>query len=334
MSVWAIDGGEIPASNARTVLFQATGGARGVALATDMQVKPLATPGAFVEVHPGSCVMPNDYIGGTNGGGQAYGIQLESKVSVAVPATGSSGGATRYVIARVNDPEFGAAKPSNPVTYKYDSYHVVSSLPTTYPYVPLARINQPANTTVITKAMITSIRKVANPRSSTSVYARPMVMGDDVGIALELNSRTPYPAGEWFPNKGGPANNGSYVFDIPIWATRMQIRCEWLGVRYAAKAGWGMFWVSYGPSAGIPSPPHNTQAFQFDANESNTYRANWILHDDVYVPAAMRGDQNQAFVPRAYFKNPKGGAYTGKVELDALSGMVMSIRFLEEADED
>lgn len=333
MSVWAIDGGEIPASNARTVLFQATGGARGVALPNDMQVKQLPTAGPSIVINPGSCVMPNDYINAFNGGGQSYGIQLDAPVTLAVPATGSSGGATRYVIARVNDPEFSGVTPPNPVTYKYDSYHVVSSLPTTYPYVPLAKIVQPASTTNITQAMITSLRKVANPREDTLVFPNPFIAGDDTGYALELNSRLAYPAGEWFPNRGGRNNNGMHYVDIPLWASRMQIRMEWLSVRYAAKAGWGLYWVSYGPNAGSPTPSYSTQAFQFDANESNTYRSNWILHDEKYIPSAWRGTE-QPFVPRAMFKSAKNATYPGKVEMDALSGIVFSVRFVEVADED
>lgn len=333
MSVWAIDGAQVPASNARTVLFQATGGARGVALAGDMRVVATTVPSENIVIRRGSCVMPNDYLG-VGGGGQSYGIQLESSVTLAVPATGAAGGATRYVIARVNDPEFSGVVPANPATYKYDSYHIVGSIPTSYPNVVLARIKQPANTTIITQSMITDMREIANPRSKQIVTPRPMIAADDVGYALELTSRTAYPRGEWFPNKGGQDNNGLYYADVPLWATRMEIRMEWLSVRYAQKAGWGLYWVTYGPQAGVTAtdPPYATQAFQFDANESNTYRSNWILHQEVSVPSSWRGT-TIPFLGRAMLKNAKNSSFPGKVELDGLSGMVFSVRFLETADE-
>lgn len=328
MGVWAVDGAKVPASNARSVLYQATSGAEGVVLAGDMAVKASPAADGNINIRPGSVVMRNRWLG-ANGGGQSYGVTLESTEVVAIPSTGTGGGATRYIIATIEDPQYAGATPADPLNYRYEKFKWVSSIPTTYPCYVLAKIVQPANTIGISQSMITDMREIANPREKTIVIPSPAHM-DDKG--LTLTSRSAYPDGEWFPNYGGSRDTGPYYIEIPYWATRMQIRCEWLSVGGRPKAGYGWYWVSYGPDAVDNTPSNYTEAFAFDFDSSNdTSRQNWILHQEKYIPAAWRG-LTQPFVPRATKISPNTAAYNGNVYMSGTSGMVFSIRFLEQTD--
>lgn len=329
--VWAVDGARVPASSARSVLFQATNGATGVVRPGDLKVKASETPDNRVRMLPGSAVMENRYL--SDGGGQSYGTTMMEQEYLNIPATGSGGGATRYVIQRITDPEFSGQIPADPLTARYDSFELVSAVTSggkphlPYPYVPLARIIQPANTATITDAMITDWREVANPRHKTFQMPRPTISTD---TGLTLVSRSAYPDGEWFPNVGGQQNTGAYYIDVPTWATKMILRMEWLSVRYSGNPGYGWFWMTYGPDAGSPTPTRYTQAFAWDSDEASS-RANWITEQEVSIPAAWRGTTIPV-VPRANKTAPT--TYTGDVQLAATSGMLFKAEFKETADPD
>jgi hypothetical protein len=320
---WFIGGGaEHSPEVARLLAYAATSGSNGVTLAGDLHVNQLPTPGPAVRVAIGTGVLLNQFPGG---GRQSYLVRNTPETEVPIPATGSSGGAVRYVIVRIDDPQYAGQAPVDPRVGPYVRFAVVSSVANlNYPHLVLCRIDQPANTATITNLMITDLREVANPREKTLVYPRPNVTND---AGMVLTSRQAYPDGEWFPNVGGTTNNGVYRVDIPEWATRMQIRMEWLSIRYSNNPGYGQYWVTYGPDAGTPDPDYRTQAFAWDSDDS-TNRVNWVLHQEVAVPAAIRGT-SQPFVARANKTSPT--SYAGKVELTALSGMVFSVRFLEVA---
>lgn len=161
---WFIGGGaEHSPAVARTLAYAATNGADGIITPTDLKVTALPTPGAAVRVAPGAAVMLNRYPGGTS---QSYIGRNESSTDVSVTATGSSGGVTRYLIMRVDDPQFGGPAPANVLDGPYVRFVWVSSITNlAYPFAPLAKLVQPANTATITNAMLTNIREVANPRS-------------------------------------------------------------------------------------------------------------------------------------------------------------------------
>lgn len=326
---WMIGGNQAvhSADVGRRLAFMASSGATGITLPGDLRVTALPTPGGAVRILPGGGPIANTYSGGS---GQSYVVSNPTSTDLSIPATGSGGGATRYVIVRIDDPQYGGAVPADPANGPYVKATYVSTLSgITYPYMPLAKIVQPANTATITQSMITDMREMAMPREKTVVYARPNITGD---AGLVLNGRQAWPDGEWFPNVGGQDNNGIHYIDIPKWATRMEIRAEWIAVRLGAKAGYGDCWVTYGPGGLTETPTYATQSFAWDADEgSNVYRANWILHDEKPVLSAWRGT-TQPFVLRA---NKRGSAttYPGSVELTATSGVVLSVRFQEVADE-
>ena len=337
---WMVGGGaEHSPEVARGLAYAATSGNEGIAKSADLRVLAQAVPNGSVRVMGGTASMLNKYAGGS---GQTYIGRNASSTTVTIAPTTSAGGRTDLVVLRILDPQYEGSVPANPNTFQYTRLTViqgvsantksVDSLNLNYPAVALAKVPIPASTATITSAMITDLREMANPRVQSQIETRPNWSGDDIGRNLELTTRTAYPAGEWWPNAGGQNGTGAYYVDIPKWATRMQISMEWLSVRMEAKAGWGYVWVSYGPGAGSATPTFYTQGFQWDANESNTYRTNLKVAQEVSIPAAWRGT-TQPFVGRGTKLNPASG-YTGKTELTATSGMVLDIRFLEIPDLD
>ena len=303
---------------ARTLAWASTNGASGIIQPKDLRVRALTVNGGGVRIDPGGFVIESKYSGASL---QSYIGRAPTETVLDVPATGSSGGATRYVVARINDPDYpgGGNIPTDPNSATYALPMIVSSLSSSRTEIPLAMIEQPANTATITQSMITDLREIANPREKPVVIPRPNVTAD---AGMELTSRVAYPTGEWFPNVGGQANNGRYDILAPTWATRMQIRCEWLGIGSTNNPGNGNYWVSYGPDGGSTDPQYYTQAFGWNSTSGN-YRENWIMEQDVYVRPEWRGTEIP-FFPRAHFKNKNSG---GSLALTPTSGMVFSVRW-------
>lgn len=316
---WFIGGGaEHSPAIARQLAYAATNGATGINAATDLRVTPLPTPGSFVRIMPGGGVMLNRYPGG---GQQSYTVRNPSATDVPVSATGSAGGSTRYVILRVDDPEFGGQAPANVVTGPYVRAVLVNSITNlAYPFLPLAKITQPANTATITAGMITDIRTLANPREKQVMYPRPTLITDPAaGMLLKATTAD----GEWFPNAGGE----QYI-DIPEWATRMQIEATWIGVLYGPEgsSGWGDYWVDYGPMVSAQKQQYSTHKFRWDMPAGDYSRGNWELAHDVPVPPALRGATQVPFILKARKEN------NATPKMDHRSGVILKVRFLEVAD--
>jgi hypothetical protein len=316
---WFVGGeAEHSASVARMVAWAATSGARGIILPTDMQVKALPVPGTAVQVWPGGAVMPNDYPGGNR---ESYMVNNESASDVPIAATSSSGPAVKYVIIRIDDPEFDGPTPADPVNGPYTRFAVVTSISNLeYPHVVLARINQPASTGTITQAMITDLRKVANPRKEPAMFTHNMTGGqDDL-----LDATSAYPAGgETWPEATETAWG---TIDIPTWATRMKVKMTWAGVRFPGGDAWGYTWIQVAATA---NPNHFvTQATTWDSTGvGGVHRQVLIAADDKAIPAALRGT-SQKIYPRA---NVNGGAAGARPKLDATSAIILEVEFYEAA---
>ena len=319
---YVVHGAKHSADVFRQALHDSTAGAEGISLPGNLHVKQTGTPSNQVQVAPGGVLIPNTYSGGA---GQSYSGRNASTTLVDVPASDSTGSKTWYIIFRVQDPQFGGPTPADPLVGPYAFIECVSASATiSDPHYRLARIVVPANTATITNLMITSLRELANPRSKRVVAPRPNVTGD---AGLSLTSSNAYPQGEWFPNVGGALNNGRYDIDVPTWATRMQIRCEWHGIVSNSNPGSGSYWVTVGPDGGGSSPVWYTQAFGWNSTSGN-YMTNWLMEQEMNVRPEWRGTV-LPFFPRANWTNKNSG---GSIGLSAKSGMVFSVRFLEEAD--
>lgn len=315
-SVSAVDGQSYPAELQRIANSALAPGSSGVFGSSDLLVRGLGAAG--VSVDPGGVIASSRYTDATTR--EAY-VAVNDSASgdaiIAVPASGSGGSRTDYVIWRAYDTQY--AGETDP-TGKGNGLVLVSSLPTSYPYAPLAKIVQPAsNSAGIQQSMVTDLRKIANPKWELSPHSVPTVSSE---TGLVLNSQDS--GGEYFPNGNGPQS-----IDIPDWATYATIDCWWIGIYYASGLNpWGSYWVEWGPSTGGSNRTYTTQRFSFDSSGPHTsnFRENWYASDDVYIPAAMRGT-TQLFVPKAYYQSTDKG-----VSMTAMSGMVLNVRFREVAD--
>ena len=211
---WFIGGGaEHGPEVARLLAYAATSGSEGVIAPTDLRVTALPTPGGAVRVYPGGAAILSRYAGAPS---QSYIARSPSATDVPVEATGSGGGATKYVILRVDDPQYGGQAPANPASGPYVRYDVVNSITgLAYPFIALARINQPQNTAAISGPMITDIRKVSNPRSPE----RHMRV-NPVATATNLTSTTMI---DW----PGVTEN----IPVPPWATYAVVTAQISGMQ-------------------------------------------------------------------------------------------------------
>lgn len=272
---WFIGGGaEHSPAVARMLAYAATSGATGVVSPGDLKVTALPTPGASVRVAPGGAVMLNRYPGAPN---QSYTARNATATDVAVTATGSSGGATRFLILRVDDPEFGGAVPADRVNGPYVRLVWVNSITNlAYPFVALAKLVQPANTATITNAMLTDLREVANPRTGRVQRMTRGIPTTDLTTQLPNFQNWPH----YVPD-----------IDIPEWATHVQATLQVFGVGVINAATLGDWELVIGWA---PGPTLISDMSTFDLNQFGT-AANPMrvpamgLIIDKPIPVAMRG---------------------------------------------
>lgn len=332
---WFIGGAaEHSAEAARNIAWNATNGRTGISTPTSLRVTALATPGGGVRIAPGGATIESTYAGATQ---QSYTLRNDASETVSVPANTGSSTVTRYVVAEVNDPQYAGSAPANPVDGPYNFFRVVSSLSSVHPRLRLATLRIPPSTSVITNSMITDNRVLLSPRREEVVFARPRVM-EDGGPQNFLNGRFAGPlgnfTGEYFP--GGAGSPNTVQIEVPEWATHQSIEASWMGVQYAANTNvWGRYWVEFGDEYRDRTWPNGkqfefaVQQFQFDSpgSSNNTMRTNWILMDQVSVPAKLRGKT----VTYALKGGLAQGAATWAVSMDALSGLGLRVAFSERA---
>jgi hypothetical protein len=229
---WFIGGGAQHSPEvARLLAYAATSGAEGIVNVGDLKVAPLDVPGGSVRVLPGAALIRNRATGGDS---QTYVSRLPVEESVAVAPTGSGAGRTDLVVAQIEDP-FMAGEPwqdpADPTVGPYIFTRIISNVPagtTRLQDVPgyggrsavtLARLDIPASTGTITAAMITDLRKVANPRT-----LRQMVT---VYPSTALNMPTSAYASWPITSAQRPS------LQVPEWATRLDVVAHYSGVKFA-----------------------------------------------------------------------------------------------------
>lgn len=223
---WYIGGGAIhPAAAARNVYFEATGGTNGVGGGEDLKVTQTPTASGSVRIAAGAGTLRSRYPGAFR---ESYACRASSVTDVPVPATDSVAGRTDYLIIRVDDPGFpGQLTPASVANGPYIRPVLISTDPglrgekLDYPNIPLAKIVQPINNATITDAMITDLRRVAQPNR----------LEDGVMLyrSTDLNmSKTAYAS---WPASGAVGN-----VEVPEWATHIQIRAVISGIEITGPA--------------------------------------------------------------------------------------------------
>ena len=325
---WAVNGARHSAAVARAQTYASTGGAQGIVSVDDCLVRATPTPSNQVAVMPGSLLILNQAPGGR---GQTYTARITEQVLVDVPASGSSGGTTQYVWAYVSDPEYVGQIPDDPLNADYFHLQVSASQPAGNAWYRLAKITLPASTATVQQEHLQDLRSVANPRSEYFAFPRPVVNShiDDYSHTLRhkrgnINPGIDATRGEEFPDQ---QNGGAFTVYVPEWASRMHVSAEWTSIRYNGMSSWGGFYLHYVGKDGVH---RSTQDFGWDTHEGQVYKTNWTMHDNLYIPAAIRGGE-VTFYMRAFIDKATT-AKAGAVTLDGRSGLYVGGRFLEVAD--
>lgn len=312
---WFVGGGaEHTPEVARLLGYAAFRGNEGVIGIGDLQVKALATPGSSIRVMPGACSILNRASAQTY---QAYAARLPTEDAVPVSATTSGGGRSDLVVARIEDPWLAGepwADPADPKAGPYVYTRIITNVPpTTRTYkdlgladsaIALGRIDIPSSTATITQAMITDLRKVANPRRERSVLTANPASTE----TLTSSSFVAWPTA------------ASWQVDVPAWATKVILRGAVSGLKIPVGVVAGQIRVTLGTAV--------SQATGWDEtvpSGANYDRKNWAVSDTVAIPSAMRGTRQTVRL--------EGLKTSGSTSPSAetLTSAALDIEFVEEA---
>lgn len=297
LPAYAVEGGLVPASMARRVVYATSSGANGVVSVDDLRVTQLPTPGAGVQISRGAALCAQRLTGANEY--ESYAIAQDSSTNLTISTTG-----THYVIARVTDWHFtGDPAPANPQTAQYWEFTTVSTLAgITHPYVPLAQLVIPVGTTAITDAMITDLREVAIPRRHRETHIAYVANPHD----LTSSSFIDWPS------------DGTINIDIPEWAGHMIVRADVLEslLRDANTDGRMVLMVGWQPSY--------TGERRFDEVwAGSTSREDHTVISEFNIPPAYRGTTKPLRI------RARRNAGTGYLRADAYTQVVYDIEFLE-----
>lgn len=302
---WFIGGGaEHSPDVARLLAHAATGGAAGVIAPTDLLCTTTPAPTGNVRVMPGAAIIPNTYAGVTS---QSYMARAVSVTDLPVTATGSAGGRSDMVVVRVDDPQFGGAAPVSVEDGPYVRLEVISNVGAgatavpawvTYPAIPLARIDLPANTATVTASLIKDLRALPNPRRTRDLY------NTQIGTASQITGTTSY------TNWGPQANR---TIAVPAWATQVKVICHIIGAQAQTSATYGTVRANFGGTI--------TQVNGFDMDPGT--RTSLIVADTLAVTPAQRGT---GVLLKLEGQKSSG---SGQMELDGWSTVLWDIEFLE-----
>lgn len=319
---WAIDGVPISADTMRVESHNAARGNEGVIGATDLAVRQLDQAGPQVMVLPGAFNAKQRAPGLPS---QMYTDRAPDVTYVDIGATGSAGGRSDMIVARIGDPTVaGGPQPPSDPTGPYAWPEVISGVAdgartiaeagkAGWTAIPLARIDIPANMSAITQSMIVDLRKVANPNRDRDIYTYALSTSQ-----AEVQTATST-AGEYWPNLA------RWDLAIPEWATRAKIVATWAGVLAPAGNAVGRVWVGIG-SQTSPNTVTSQQIRYDTPNASQGSRMAIIAADDVAIPASMRGTV-QRFGMRAY--NESASSSSARIGVDWASAIILDIEFAE-----
>jgi hypothetical protein len=285
---WALAGVKTSVEEGRRFAFAATNGDEGVVKPVDLEVMTLATPLDGIRVRLGSALILSRYAEG-----ETYQASLLDTATLSVTPAPSDRGRSDLVALYVADPwarNSAWPEPADPETYngyRLEIFEDVGPGVTRLQDVPgldskyrtgiaLARIDLPAGRGDVQQEMIKDLRQVANPRS-------------------RRRSVTLYPTGA--PSEGRPMPTSGYSswplesserpqVDIPIWATRIIIRCDMAGIVFTPGAG-GI--TVAGLRTGFASTPPGQNTIIIEDAASTANRENYFVVGTHVIPEALRG---------------------------------------------
>lgn len=276
---------------------------------------------------PGGGVIESTYAGALQ---QSYTVRNASATTLTIPANTTTSTRRLYVTCEINDPTYAGSQPPSKEEGPYVKFVARTTRQSTHPELYLGYIDQPANSTVVTSAMIKDRREVANPKRETWTFARPRV-ADDNGDQNYLAGREAN-GGELFPGGAGYENRA--YLTVPKWAVSMIVEADWMAVGYkGGKEVLGRFWMEYGDEYKNHTWPNkqqyefSTQQFRFNAPASGSdMRTNWRLMDVRSIAKSLRGKE----IAFAFKGAITATSVVDAVYMDSLSGLGLKVTFLEE----
>jgi hypothetical protein len=280
---WFVNGGDHTPAVARLLAYAATQGAEGVVEPADCKVVAKAAPSAAVDVLPGAIIAPNR---AATAGRESYLAQNPEAEEIEITPTGSSGGRTDLLIARIEDPDFVGARPEDPSKGPYIFTRKIEGVPanttrvqqlaghTNDTAVTLARITRPANRTVVEPGHITDLRKISQSRNVAKTFMTGMNDAPFKQVAIV------------FPSWGAYLN---VAMDIPEWATHFSAVATIAGIQVGGQTAGAI-----ALALGYDQPGQVTgAATQYDENSgasaANPQRFTHMCAISGKVPASFRG---------------------------------------------
>jgi hypothetical protein len=318
---WFVGGGAQHSPEvARLLAYASTNGTEGIVNPPDLKVQALNIPGTSVRVAPGGALILNRFPGGTQ---QTYVGRNPIEHTVAVTPTGSAGGRTDLVVAYVDDPQYSGQSAPDPLTYQYINTKIIQNVPAAiehahelnlnYPAIELAKITLPPSTGTVTPAMITDLRKVAQPRQAQESNTN---QGKTTGSLTSDN---------WvqWPNY----RPSSYV---PEWATHVQIRCFMSGMKGVGPID-GSLKVGLYKADGTPVVEGPEQLYDVDSPGGNSSTGGGAQRFTVILAAYgdVRAYQGQRLIQGVLAHRLPNRPDRGTVSIDASSQMMYDVYYYE-----
>ncbi|MET8585736.1 hypothetical protein ABZX39_33435 [Streptomyces collinus] len=280
-------------------------GNEGITQGDDLKVTQRSTPGGGVTVSDGSAIIK----GRDNAFQGHYASCNVGSVDIDIAPT-SSTARSDMLILRIEDPEYTGSL--NPATQAINYFQVISNvsssataIPDGRTGIPLARIDIPSSTATITSAMITDLRKVANPRRDRTLWTQSPSSSSTL---IGGNTSQFF----YFTTAAG------WNIPVPDWATQVKIRLDIAGLRLTAAN-------VYGGVRGIFGTALLMQPVTVDDNQGTaTRRLTAIAADTLTIPSTYRGTTQ---LLRAQFAGYSGN--TGTVNVDASSTLIADVEFFE-----
>jgi len=328
---WAVGGdADLSPEAARNMLAIATGRAKGIIGTPDLAVTPTPVPSTSVRIATGSGLVQ---LGGTQAAQQSYSFRAPTATDISVAPTGSGGGRSDLVIARVEDPTVAGAPwqmPSNPRVGPYVFPRIISGVPAGTETlaqagragdsaIVLARIDIPANTGTITAGMIKDLRRMALPRQETQTN---MNQNSTTGT-LTSDAYIQWPDYR-------PGNR------VPEWATHAQARAWFTGIKAVGPVDGSMrleLWgdnnvnIAYGNETkyDIDAPIVEYGGTPEGSTGGGAQRFNMTLA--LYAPVHAFRDQFAYFVTAAHRLPNRPDR--GDISVDANTTIMFDITFYE-----
>lgn len=284
----AIDGPKHRAELFRVLAYAATQGSEGVIAPYDCRVLDLfPTPGPQIRIQSGAVAIRNR---SSNIDNQTYiaNNRLETRLDVA--PTGATG-RTDLVIVRLRDPQYSPWTSVIPQgadinTFQYAEPLIIQNVPagTTsaldlnlgYSAYALAKITIPPNTTNITQAMITTLRKVAVQRRTDFFKRQDVPNGTEPFSSATEDTWLKFPPSTAIPDISIP---------IPDFATKAKIRIDITGLSLFS----GNFSASWQYRMFLGTDIITSANTFMNETEASLQRLSFVLSDDMTIPDTLRG---------------------------------------------